>query len=169
MDLQAMFNRAVQLAERGEYRQAAEIYESLLEFVEGSPQVVRSIAFNLAQVLNKTGDYQRALELTEMGLSLSPTDVGIAIGQAARGEALCGLKRFEDGKAAFQQAAKAHPIIGRLNSADSMTRVGGEEYLDLAEQWVTKVTGDFGHMLNESLRAEVHTILSQISEKRGDG
>jgi len=172
MDFQSMANRAVQLAENGQYHEAAEIYQSLLDFAQspagggGSPQLVRSIAFNLAQVLNKSGNYQKALELTELGLSLSPSNVGRAIGQAARGEALCGLGRIEEAKAAFQEAASAHPIIGRLNSADSMSRVGGDDLCDLAEQWVTTVVGSYGNHLNDQLRAEVDAILSQVREKR---
>lgn len=170
MDLQAMADRAAEHDRRGEYRQAADIYEKLLEWAQGpggnNPQIVRSLAFNLAQFLNKLGDYDRALELTELGLALSPSAVGRAIGQAARGEALCGLKRIDEGKAAFREAAEGHPIIGRLNSADSMTRVGGGELLDMAEEWVTTVVNDYGSQLNKDLQDEVDTIRREVLNKR---
>jgi tetratricopeptide (TPR) repeat protein len=172
MDLQSLFNKATRHAEHGENHEAAKAYEAFLESVQGPrsvvpaaqrPQLVRSAAFNLAQILNKLKDYQRALTMVELGLSCSPTEVGRAIALAAKGEALCGLKRDTEGQAAFAEAVRAHPVIGRLNAADSMTRLGSPAYVQLAAEWVHTVLSSFGHMLDDGLRAEAHAIRREIA------
>jgi tetratricopeptide (TPR) repeat protein len=176
MDILALFERAAAYAARGEYRGSAQAYETVLEQSQrpGSsiplpqrPQVVRSAAFNLAQVLNKLKEYAKAIDCIELGMSLDPTDTGRAIALAAKGEALCGLNREKEGNAAFAEAARAHPIIGRLNSADSMTRMNSAVFDKMAEDLVATVVGSHGHQLNTSLREEANTILSTISARRG--
>ncbi len=167
MDLQSLFNQAAQSAERGQYQEAANSYVAFLDAVQG-PQDVRSAAFNLAQVFNKLGDFSQALRYVELGLSHSPTEFGRAIALAAKGEALCGLGRTAEGKAAFNDAARAHPIVGRLNSADSMTRLETEEFWRQAEEWVDLVLASFGAQLDEQLRAEAVVITGKIAARRGN-
>lgn len=177
MDLQSLFNQAAQSAERGQYREAANSYVTFLDAVQGPrspapsaqrPQLVRSAAFNLAQVYNKIGDFSQALRYVELGLSHSPTEFGRAIALAAKGEALCGLGRTADGQAAFNEAASAHPVVGRLNSADSMTRLGAEGFWRQAEEWVGLVLASFGPQLDGQRRAEVSVILGKVAARRGD-
>jgi len=127
------------------------------------PPLVRSAAFNLAQVFNKLKDYQRALTMVELGLAGSPTNVGRAIALAAKGEALCGLQRDMEGQAAFAEAVRAHPVIGRLNAADSMTRLGSAAYWRVADEWVSTVLSSFGHLLDHRLRTEATTIRREIA------
>lgn len=175
MDILALFERASAHAERGEYRESAQAYETFLEQVQGPrspipvqqrPQLVRSAAFNFAQVLNKLKEFAEALKWVELGMGLNPTDTGRAIALAAKGEALCGLNRETDGRTAFDQAALAHPIIGRLNSADSMTRLHSSVFLKQAEDWVAVVLASHGHQLNSSLRDEANAILRSIAARR---
>lgn len=176
-ELQSLFGQAVQLAARGEYRDAARAYETFLEIVQGPrsglpateiQRAVRAAAFNLAQVFNKLGNFQRALELVELGLSGAPTETGRAIALAAKGEALYGLGRSKESQAAFEEAAQAHPVIGRLNAADSMTRLTSTDLLPLAEEWVTSVVDAYGSRLSSELRAEAYTTLGKIAARRGD-
>jgi tetratricopeptide (TPR) repeat protein len=175
MDLEATFHRACQLAEAGRHQEAARHYREFLRAVQADgspvpvsqrPPLIRSAAFNLAQVLNKLGDFAPALECADLGLSCSPTDYGRAIGQAARGEALCGLGRAAEGIAAFEEAARAHPIVGRLNSADSMSRLGTRALVPIAETWLNDVVTDYGRELNEDLQREVRQIRDQIAAAR---
>jgi tetratricopeptide (TPR) repeat protein len=86
----------------------------------------------------------------------------------ALGEALHGLKRYQEATAAFEDAVAQHAIVGRLNSADSMTRLGSVAMLDTAEQWVNEVQQTFGTRLEDNFRAEVDTILGKIAAKFGD-
>jgi len=78
IDPQKLFLRATQHEQRGEYQEAADAYEVLLDWAKGpvggdEPQNVRPIAINLAQILNKLGEYDRSLELAEYGLALNPS------------------------------------------------------------------------------------------------
>ena len=67
--------------------------------------------------------------------------------------------------AMFEEAIRADPIVGRLNSADSILRLGILELLSLSEQWVNSVILlSSSNGLNESLRAEVESITSRIGE-----
>ena len=175
MDLQKQLDSAVASAERGDYATAAQEYETVLKAMlincaglssEELAKTVRSIAFNLAQVLNKLSRYQEALKNVEFGLAQAPTAYGIAIALAAKGEALYGLQRSVDGKKMFEEAARAHPIVGRLNSADSMVRLDLPELLALADEYVNTVVTVFGGQLNDSLRAEVESIRGRIAAKR---
>ena len=176
MDLQALLNQATRCAECGEYRESARAYRQFLDAVIGTQSVVpadlasvvRSVAFNLAQVLNKSGEYAAALESVDLGLGCSPTALGQAIAYAAKGEALCGLGRQAQGDAAFDRSVGAHPIVGRLNSADSMARLGTEAMLRRAEEFVDAVETSFGHQLNPGLRAEVLTVRGKVAAGRGD-
>lgn len=167
MNLQTLFKDGQNFAERGQYHESAAAYETFLKHVT-DPQLVRSAAFNLAQVRNHLRDYEEALRLVDLGLSLSPTDFGRAIAMAARGEALCGLNRTDEGRAAFAQAVQAHSIVGRLNSADSMTRLDSTELLGMAEEWVVHVTCSFGKNLPGHFHSEALTILGKIAAARGD-
>jgi tetratricopeptide (TPR) repeat protein len=160
MNLQTLFKNGQHFAERGQYQEAAAAYETFLKHVT-DPQLVRSAAFNLAQVRNQLRDYKEALRLADLGLSLAPSDFGRAIAMAARGEALCGLNRPVEGRAAFAQAVQAHPIVGRLNSADSIA-----ELLSMAEDLVTYITYSFGKQLQGNSRAEALTILGKIAAAR---
>jgi hypothetical protein len=40
----------------------------------------------------------------------------------------CGLGRVDEGRQAFDRAAEFHPVVGRLNSADSMTPLDDPEF-----------------------------------------
>jgi tetratricopeptide (TPR) repeat protein len=175
VDLQKRLNSAAESAELGDYELAAREYESALEALlincEGlAPQehakAIRSIAFNLAQVLNKLSSYQEALKHVDLGLTHAPTAFGKAIAFAAKGEALYGLERPIEGKQMFEEAVRAHPITGRLNSADSMVRLGLPELVSLADDWVNTVATVFDGQLNDSQRAEVELIRHQIATKR---
>lgn len=175
--MQAMFRQAAQLAERGDYPDSIDTYERLAGVLRaaGSPvpspeltQLLRSVCFNLAQVLNKRGKFQKALACADEGLRFLPTDVGRAIALSARGEALYGLGQPEEAIVAFREAVLAHPIIGRLNSADSMTRLGSDQLIALAEQWVEHVVNSFGSELKAQWWSEVDTIRGRIAAQRGD-
>jgi tetratricopeptide (TPR) repeat protein len=175
IDLQALFDKAFQHAERGENQEAARVYEAFLDAVQGPrsgvspaqrPQLIRSAAFNLAQVLNKLKDYQKALAMVDLGLSHSPSEYGRAIALAARGEALCGLQRDTEGMMAFKEAMRAHPVVGRLNAADAMTRLGSTAYLQLADEWVNTVLSTLGHLLDDRLYDEAHGIRREIVRLR---
>lgn len=177
MNLQSLFNQAINHAECGEYQEAKLAYEKLLEIIENSRdslsvterfQIIRSVTFNLAQVFNKIGDYQKALEAVELGISYSPTNYGLAIAYSAKGEALCGLGQIAEGKKAFDNAVISHPVVGRLNSADSMTRLGGTQFLNLATEWIEVVVNSHTGMLNDDLYAEVWTIRGKIAARVGD-
>jgi len=173
--LQELFDSASQAAQGGDDSEAVRQYQVALTSVQNSrtqlpaesrAQIIRSVAFNLAQSLNKLGRFAEALEHIELGMEHHPTAVGMAIALAARGEALCGLQRLEDGQRAFEEAAQAHPIIGRLNSAEAMVRLGMPALVFIAEQWVNRVVSTCGSQLNDSLRAEVHRIREQISHHK---
>ena len=176
-ELQLLFGRASKQAERGEYSDAANSYGKLLKILRGhqpgigsdsAQEGIRSTAFNLAQVDNKLEKFQEALEMVELGLSSSPNERGRAVGLAAKGEALYGLKMPEEGKAAFEEAVKAHPFIGRLNAADSITRLPYQDLLPLAEQWVISVQRAFGSIQDPQMRAEASTVLGKIESRRGN-
>jgi tetratricopeptide (TPR) repeat protein len=175
--IQSQFWEASQLANRGDYRESAKIYELLATTMRspGSPiqpsdlqRLLRSVCFNLAQVLNKMGEYKKALDYVQEGLNLEPTDVGRAIALSARGEALYGIGRIEEATLAFREASLAHPIVGRLNSADSMARLGSSQLLVLAEQWVEHVVKSFARNLSPQLWSEVDTIRGRIAAYHGD-
>ena len=169
--LHDLFNEAQQAATLGRYTPAAIAYGRAASAVESGSldtalgdrsQVLRSIRFNLAQVLNHLGQYQLALTSADAGLDLAPTPLGRAIGLAAKGEALCGLGRCNDGIDAFAEAVAAHPIVGRLNSADSMTRVYAKDLLPTASRLVDEVEDE---QLSAEQREEVRTIRRAIAER----
>ena len=177
IDIQSQFREASQLALRGDYREAANIYELLVTTMRsaGSPvqasdlqQLLRSACFNLAQVLNRLGEFKKALEYAQEGLGLAPTEVGRAIALSAKGEALYGLGRIDEATVAFREASLAHPITGRLNSADSMARLGSRQLLVIAEQWVEDVVKSFADRLRPQLWCEVETIRGRIAAHHGD-
>jgi tetratricopeptide (TPR) repeat protein len=131
-DLDALWGIPFEQASRGQYKEAAEGYELYLEIIQATrtdltpeqlAQKVRTAAFHLAHVDNKLGRFQEAIDLVDMGLGKSPTPYGRALGLAAKGEALCRLRRVADGRQAFEQAVEVHHVCGRLNAADSMTRL----------------------------------------------
>ncbi len=174
-DLESLFQRASRHAERDENEESAKAYEALLKEVQrpdlnlpaaDRAKLFRSAVFNLAQVLNKLGNYQRALQYVTLGLTHGPTDVGKAIALAAKGEALCGLGREAEGKMAFAEAMQAHPIIGRLNAADSMARLGTPAFLQRAEELIEIVLSSFGNALPEKLFGEATSIRRIIVARR---
>lgn len=174
MDLQSLFDAALAAAARGDHRLAAQAYEQFLDGVQGPgspvspaerPQLVRSAAFNLAQVLNKSGEYDQALSWIEKGLAMSPTAVGRAIALAAKGEALYGLKRIEDGRAALDEAVDAHPVIGRLNAADTAARVGPNGVLRIARKWIDAVLTTFASSLDAALREEAEQVREALTAR----
>jgi tetratricopeptide (TPR) repeat protein len=171
-----LFIRANGLFKRGDYREAAKIYEQVVDEASISPsgfasgetdQFLRSACFNFAQVLNRLKEFERALGFVEQGLKLSPTPVGRAIALAAKGEALCGLNRDEEGTVAFEEAICAHPVVGRLNASDSMTRVESTKLLKLAEQWIDEVIQSYGSQFESSTQSEAATISGKIAARRG--
>src|SRR4051812_2794800 len=126
----ASFNEAIRKAQSGDDQGARDIYTQVVARLREDragldpsdhAQLMRSACFNLAQVLNRVGEFERAIAFVDEGLQQSPTARGKSIALAAKGEALCGLKRTNEGMAAFKDAAFAHPIVGRFNSADAMT------------------------------------------------
>jgi len=175
MNLQAQFEKAAALAAMNRNAEAAPVYEELIYALQNPmtpipdaqrSQLVRSVAFNLAQVFDKLGQYGRAIEFLDLGLSLGPTPFGRAIALAARGECLWGLNRHAEARADFAAARQAHPVIGALNAADSMARLGFPELVDLAEDWVDKVVLDHGPILTVDLRREVKTIRATVLKQR---
>jgi tetratricopeptide (TPR) repeat protein len=101
-------------------------------------------------------------------MARSPTPVGLAIALAAKGEALCGLGKINEGMEAFDEAIRTQPIVGALNSADSMTRVTSTYLLGQAQRLVDRVLTKYLDNLNQSLRAEAYTIYGKIAVKRGE-
>jgi tetratricopeptide (TPR) repeat protein len=175
--IQTQLREAAQFTSLGGYRDSADGYERAAAALRSpdsrvqssvKSQLLRSVCFNLAQVLNKCGEFDRALGNAEEGLRLSPTGFGRAIGLSAQGEALYGLGQRERALATFRQAVVAHPIVGRLNSADSMVRLGRGELLAVAEQWVEEVAKAFERELTAEWLSEVHTIRGRIAVRRGD-
>jgi prepilin peptidase CpaA len=182
-DLGVVFASASTLAAQGEYEKAATEYERFLRGVVESRQAwdhkdvdsaVRSASFNLAQVCNHLSRFREALEQANHGLLRSPSQIGRAIGLAAKGEALCGLGQMDEGRVAFDQAVQTHPIIGRLNVADSMTRVSTANLLDDAASLLL----DVEHLLMKDAcqsnkprannhMAELYTIRGKICVRRG--
>ncbi|MBS1876646.1 MAG: hypothetical protein JSU00_25755 [Acidobacteria bacterium] len=175
--LPRLFERAADFAASGQYREAKDAYERAATGARSadSPlqsselqQFLRSVDFSLAQVLNRLKDFQGALAAVDEGLSLSPTDLGRAIGLSAKGEALCSLSHPAEGLAAFAETVLAHPVAGRLNAADSMTGMGAEERVGRAEQWVEDVENSFGWQLSTQGKREVLTTRGKIAGKRRD-
>jgi tetratricopeptide (TPR) repeat protein len=119
-------------------------------------------------VLNKLGEFAQALERIEMAVANSPTATGWAIALAAQGEALCRLGRLTEGTQAFEAAIRAQPVIGSLNSADSMTRLKSSYFLEEAQRLVNDVLSRYNLQINPSLRAEAYTISGKIAVRRGD-
>jgi len=183
-EMVAIFQHASWLAERGEYASSAAEYEKFLSQVETSSSTwsqkdrdfaVRSASFNLAQVYNHLGRFKEALNQVTTGLSCSPSLTGLAIAAAARGEALCALDHVELGERAFAQAVAAHPITGRLNAADSMTRVTSKDMLDTAAQLLSEVEEIWKQEAAQSSSGpgsnrqtpELYTIRGKIFARRG--
>jgi len=175
MDINGRINSAVTAAESGDNTRAARDYEiafhALMKSSAGMDRAdhataVRSISFNLAQVLNKLGKHKDALNYVNEGLKHTPTSLGLAIAYAAKGEALCGLGRKAEGLQLFSDAAGAHPVVGHINSAESMARLGSDELNSLAEQWISNVETMYGGRINESQRAEIKAIRKQISANK---
>lgn len=177
MTIQDIFQSAVDFAASGDDRRAAEAYRQFLDEVddlrlrlpESERQSLRRAAtFNLGQTLNRLEDYEQARKLITTELLDGATPFGRAVALAVRGEALCGLGQMREGKAAFLQAAQAHTIAGRLNSAEAMARLGGDELLAIADGWVELVAGTFGDQLTPQFRAEIETIKGKIAMRRGE-
>jgi tetratricopeptide (TPR) repeat protein len=171
---QELFNSAYESAKSGNYVMAVQEYENARRALpadhagltpEDHAKTLRSIAFNLAQILNKLGRYREALENVDLGLAQKPTAHGKAIAFAARGEALYGLERPIEGKEMFEEAVRAHPVTGRLNSAESMIRIGASDLIVVAGQWIEKVVSLFGDQLNEMQRLEVESLRHQFVAK----
>jgi tetratricopeptide (TPR) repeat protein len=162
-----LFIRASELAKRGDYGEAAKIYEQVVNDASTPPsgfapddadQFLRSTCFNCAQVLNHLREFEKALAFLERGLKLSPTPEGRAIALAAKGEALCGLNRDKEGIAAFEEAVRSHPVVGRLNAADSMTRAESKKLLEIAREWVDEILQSYGSQLEPKSQSEAATI-----------
>jgi hypothetical protein len=73
-----------------------------------------------------------------------------------------------EGLNAFQEAVRAHPIVGRLNAADSMTRLDSDEHLSRSEQWLEDVENSFARQLTTQWKCEVLTIRGKIATRRRD-
>ena len=175
MYLQEIINSAVEAAERGDAKYAAHFYQTALDALLANEQhlnpaeqdrAIRSIAFNLAQVLNRLRRFDEAIQRIEIGMMRNPTSLGRAIAFAAKGEALCGLRRHQEGMVSFHHAVDANPITGRLNSAESMLRLGTPDLAKVAEAWVDKVVATFGGQLDASQRGEVAILQKQIREAK---
>jgi tetratricopeptide (TPR) repeat protein len=173
--LNALFQRASRLAESGDLDGAAAAYTACLAAADTgvlSPapelhaQFVRSAAINLAQVLNKQKRFVQALDRIELAMSLSPTPAGRAIALAAQGEALCGIRKSEEGALCFERSAIAHPIIGALTAADSMTRVESGAFLAEAERLAHQVLNTYPTILTPNIRAEAYTIIGKVAVRR---
>jgi len=176
-ELNNLFKVASQSAEAGELQAAAQHYERCLEIARASavfwmPEELarfeRSATINLAQVLNKQEQFAKALDRIAEAMGKSPTSVGLAIALAAKGEALCGLGRINEGMEAFDEAIRTQPIVGALNSADSMTRVTSTYLLGQAQRLVDQILTSYIDQLNQSLRAEAYTTYGKIAVKRGN-
>jgi tetratricopeptide (TPR) repeat protein len=174
-DLIELFSQASRAAEHGDLEAAAMGYENCLSLVRDSPlafaldelaQFLRSAAINSAQVLNKLGRYGEALNKLDFALSQSPTPTGTAIMLAAKAEAFCGLGNIDDGMCAFREAIRAHPIVGSLNSADSMSRLKRTDLLAYAQELVQSVLDSHGKHLDAKHRAEAYTIFGRIAVRR---
>lgn len=177
MTLQSLFDAASSAANRGQYADAADLYIQFLKQVQDPhygasqeivSQSVRSAAFNLAQVLNKSSRYAEALHQVQVGLRHSPSAVGIAIAMAAKGEALVQLGNATEGRSAFSEAVAAHPIIGALNAADSMTRLDDTDWLLTAEAYLSQVREKYWGALDDELKAEFRTVQGKIEVRRGE-
>src|ERR1035438_5620938 len=110
----------MQASERGEYREALELYERFLSWMPTaeenaaeSAQAIWSANFNMAMVLNKLGQFQRAVTTVQHGLALAPAGSDRARGLAAQGEALCAMGRPQQGMDSFLGAREADPLVGR--------------------------------------------------------
>ncbi|MGD0815312.1 MAG: hypothetical protein ABSA83_17075 [Verrucomicrobiota bacterium] len=178
LDVQRQVNSAAAAVERGDYDLAAKSFRAALDTLLGNQsglslseqaKWVRPIAFDCAQALNKLSRYREALECIALGLEQNPTPFGNAIALAAKGEALCGLKEMAGGLKCFEEAARAHPIVGRLNSAESMLRIGTPELEITATIWVETVASDFDGQLDAERRAEVVALRKQIEARKNKG
>ena len=175
MKLQSLIDPAQRAAERGDDQRAASLYEAALDALltnesrldpKEQSSAVRSVAFNLAQVLNRLRRYRDALESVEVGMARNPSSVGRAIGLAAKGEALCGLKQLREGLAMFHEAVLAHPITGRLNSAESMLRIGDPGLLDLAAQWIELAASELGGQGDALQNKEIDGLRKRLVDAR---
>jgi len=175
VDLQKLFDDASAAAGRGEHAEAARLYEACLANAPtGHPPIsgevlrsyYRSAAFNLAQSLLRIGNFVRALEVVELGMHSGPTAIGRAIALAAKGEALCGLGRIGEGKAAFDEAAASHPMIGPMNAADSMSRIASNELLSVARRWSESLMRS--QRLDKRRMADVNTTLARVARRQGN-
>jgi tetratricopeptide (TPR) repeat protein len=173
--LMALFNQARRYADAGDLATSVKAYLECLRIAqgqnppisrEGLPQFVRSAAINLTQVLNQQGRFAEALEKVTLASFASPSPAGWARALAAKGEALCGLGRIEEGRAAFEQAVRYQAVVGALNSADSITRLASEDLLPWAETLVRSVLDEHAAELNHTYRAEALTILGKIELRR---
>ena len=176
-EMNNLFSSALHSAERGDFESAEKKYEQCLRVAQHAApplaqsdlaKFVRSTAINLAQVLNKLEKFPEALAQIDLATLNSPTPTGWAIALAAKGEALCRLGRIKDGTQAFAEAVRAQPVIGSLNSADSMTRMKSTHFLEEAQRLIDHVLNSYGDQISPSLRAEAYTINGKIAVRRRD-
>lgn len=173
--LEELFHRGESAAAQSRHSDAVAAYEHALEGsrranVPDDPasrrQAQRSIAFNLAQQLNRIGNFQRALEVVDFGMTLAPTGFGSAVALAARGEAQYALGRQAESMQSYERAVAAHPIVGRLNSADAMSREPSGALLGIAEAWTREAVELGGAELPAELLTEVEVILRRVATRR---
>lgn len=172
-----LFNEATQAMGCGEYADAIQMYERLLHTIPELPSEMPpaqlnhnawSVAFNFAQTLCKTGEFCRSLQWVEDGLQRNPDPFDRAVALAVRGEALCGIGREKEGLVAFKESVLADPVVGRLNSADAMTRVGSAGLLNLALQWTGEAERVLSQRMNIHYFCEICAIRGKVAMRRGD-
>ena len=186
--LQAILNCARHVAghqERAKVTMLCDVSKTVLSAHSlSSPQrftVARSRCLDLARSFNESGWHAEAMQLVDLGLSMDPTDRERAIGLAVKGEALCCIRdrgRLQNGVATspiqnathcdekalrmFEASVAAEPIVGRLLSADSMTRCRSLGLLEVAEQWVDALIVSHGGELDGRMRTEVDDLKRRI-------
>jgi tetratricopeptide (TPR) repeat protein len=165
----------LQKSEReGDYASADRAYGEILTYLQALPsnahtwQVLRSLAFNYAIFLNKHfKNYQKALEMVALGMRYEPTEVGISVAEAARGEALWGLGNRKESMAAFKSSIQAHPISGRLDTAESLVRIGEPALLEEARQMLDTVETKYNASLTGHWKASLQATRQALAQKTG--
>ena len=126
-EISGKFNEGSALARKGDWDQAATLYEACLQAAQGpaSPfngdnlaQFVRSSAINLSQLRVRQRHFTAALDLVSLALKNRPTAYGTALALATQGAALCGAGNLAEGLPVITQALQAQPIHGALTAAD---------------------------------------------------